>query len=70
MTQLGRKSLHRPALRGVQPATSWPRETGMTPCATWPASPRAGARMTPRFRKTICAVLQRPEAELFYPAGE
>ena len=23
-----------------------------------------------RFRKTVCAVLQRPEAELFYPAAE
>ena len=29
-----------------------------------------GTPLTPRFRKTICAVLQRPEAELFYPAGE
>ena len=26
--------------------------------------------LTPRFRKTICIVLQRPEAELFYPEPE
>ena len=25
--------------------------------------------LTPRFRKAISAILQRPEAELFYPAG-